>query len=79
MLSEQKAKMRLKRVTSRKKQKEVEPIQGLMQEEDKVNMFELQVSAGEEKLLLMKMYNFYWAQGKIYLNNGRDILELEAG
>ena len=42
-------------------------------------MFELQVSAGEEKLLLMKMYNFYWAQGKIYLNNGRDILELEAG
>ena len=41
-------------------------------------MYELQVSAGEEKLLLTKMYNFFWAQGKIYLNNGRDILELEA-
>ena len=38
----------------------------------------MQVGPGEEKALLTKIYNFYWAQGKIYLNNGRDILELDA-
>jgi hypothetical protein len=49
-----------------------------MIEEEKGNIYEMQVGAGEEKTLLFKIYNFCWEEGKIYLNNGRDISELEA-
>lgn len=38
----------------------------------------MQVGQGEQKSLLTKIYNFYWAQGKVYLNDGRNIKVLEA-
>jgi hypothetical protein len=72
LLSEQKTKQRQKRVQSRKKQKGEGEMEAEF-EEDKGSMYELQVGPGEEKPLLVKIYNFYWAMGKIYLNNGRDI------
>ena len=37
----------------------------------------MQVRPLEEKTLLVKIYNFWWNNGKIYLNNGRNIAELE--
>ncbi len=43
-----------------------------------MNLYEMQVSVGEEKTLLWRVYNFCWAEGKIYLNNGRNISELDA-
>ena len=50
-----------------------------VEEEEQGNVYELMVSAGEEKALLTKIYNFYVVQSKIYLNNGRDIIELNSG
>ena len=41
-----------------------------------MNLYELQVAAAEEKVLLWRVYNFCWAQGRVYLNNGSNISEL---
>jgi WD40 repeat protein len=62
-----------KRAVSRKKGKGEE---NEIEAEPNVNEYELHISALEEKPLLYKVYNYQLTDGRIFLNNGSDIVLL---